>query len=424
MTVPEVVDKTSFEPGSTTKNKIRVAIVVSHPIQHHVHLYRALAAVPELELKVFFASNIGAKSYFDRQMGVEIRWNTDLLEGYAHEFLPEADGIRETGLWAVNNPSITQALAAFKPQVVQLHGYAQLTLLRALVWCRWKRIPVLLWSDSSLLFQRGRIKSLIKRPAITLLMSQFDRVLSTGDNNEAYYRHYGVSSEKFHRCPFTVDEGSFSTARNRRFEIREFLRDKYGIARDALVLLLVAKLVPWKRPRDLLDALLLLRGQPSETREVVAFFAGDGALRSELETYASRENLPAIFGGFINVDLLPSIYAMSDVLVFPSDRESYGLSAREAICVGLPLIVSDQIGCVGKSDAARPQENAIVYPSGNVQSLANAISTVIADSNLRRRMGEQSLRIAEEMSVQHSVKGFLDAVRAVLDDGATIENYS
>jgi glycosyltransferase involved in cell wall biosynthesis len=405
-------------------DKIRVAIIVSHPIQHHVHLYRALATVPELELRVFFGSNIGAKSYFDSQMGVEIRWNTDLLDGYANEFLPEAEAIRETGLWAVNNPSIIQALTAFDPQVVQLHGYAQLTLLRALVWCRWKQIPVLLWSDSSLLFQRRRIKSLIKRPLLSLLMRQFSGVLSTGDNNEAYYRHYGVPEEKLHRCPFTVDEALLSQALEQRSTIRQALRVKYGIGRDAIVLLFVAKLVPWKRPKDLLDALLRLREQTSRNGEVVAFFAGDGALRAELEGLATRENLPAIFGGFINVDLLPSIYAMSDVLVFPSDREPYGLSAREAVCVGLPLIVSDQIGCTGKSDAARPNVNAIVYPSGDAESLTNAINTLVGDSDLRSRMGEASLRVAREMSLKHSVDGFLGAVRAALADCITVKNHS
>ena len=122
----------------------RVAIVVSHPIQHFVHLYRGLAADPAIELKVFFASSLGLKPYFDRDMGVEIQWETDLLGGYVSEFLPGADDIRSVGLRAIDNPGVAAALAAFDPAVVQIHGYAQLTLLRALLWCRWRGVPALL----------------------------------------------------------------------------------------------------------------------------------------------------------------------------------------------------------------------------------------------------------------------------------------
>jgi hypothetical protein len=50
-----------------SNRKIKVAIVVSHPIQHFVHLYKALAKNQNIELKVFFASNIGAREYFDKK---------------------------------------------------------------------------------------------------------------------------------------------------------------------------------------------------------------------------------------------------------------------------------------------------------------------------------------------------------------------
>ena len=151
--------------------KIKVAIVVSHPIQHFVHLYKALAKDPSIELKIFFASNLGVKVYFDKDMNAEIKWNIDLLTGYDYQFLPEADFINKTGFWAINNPSIVSALKKYSPDVVQLHGYAQLTMLRAIVWCNWKRIPVLLSTDSSLLFRRALWKIMQKDIVLTKLFS-------------------------------------------------------------------------------------------------------------------------------------------------------------------------------------------------------------------------------------------------------------
>jgi glycosyltransferase involved in cell wall biosynthesis len=392
--------------------KTRYAIIVSHPIQHFVHLYRALAKQPGLDLLVIFCSDLGTRRYYDKGMGVEITWNANLLSGYEYVVLPESKRIEDTGFWSINNPSVTGTLRTFRPQVVELHGYSQLTLLRALVWCALHNVPMLLSSDSSLLFRRNLLKRVTKQIVLRLMMRLFSGVITTGDNNEAYYRHYGVPAAKMHRCPFTVDEASFEKARETRSLTRAETRKRYGIPPDAFVVLFVGKLIPLKRPLDILNALLLLRDNTNDIENVCAFFAGDGVVREDLQACIAENKLPAILGGFVNIDVLPSVYAMADVLAFPSDREAYGLSAREAACVGLPLIVSDQIGCVGPTDAARPGENALVFPAGDVHALAEAIALMAGDPDVVMRMGNASLRIADELSVASSIQGVLAVVKA------------
>jgi len=176
------------------------------------------------------------------------------------------------------------------------------------------------------------------------------------------------------------------------------------------VLLFVGKLAPWKRPQDVLDALERAQAAIGSSHGLTAVFAGDGALADSLKQASKARNLRAIFAGFVNVDVLPACYAMADVLVFPSEREPYGLSAREAICVGLPLIVSDQIGCVGPTDAARPDYNALVYPTGDITALARAIVSLTADPVLLKIMGEASLAVAADLGLERSLGGFMAAV--------------
>ena len=394
--------------------KIRVAIVISHPIQHFVHLYKALAKQESIQLKVFFASKIGLNSYFDKDMAVDIKWATDLLGGYEYEFLSEADTIKESGFLNINNPSVISALKNFAPDVVQLHGYAQLTLLRALIWCNFNRTPVLLWSDSSLLFRRPALKQFLKDMMLPVLLNRFSGVLTTGENNAAYYLKYGMKPNDIFRCPFTVDEPRLNEAKVSKLALREQHRANYKIANDEIVLLFVGKLAPWKRPQDLLEAVKIAQEKLGKTAKLLAFFAGNGVLKAELETTASTKNIRAVFGGFINIDVLPSIYAMADVLIFPSEKEPYGLSAREAICVGLPLIVSDQIGCIGANDAARPDFNALVYPSLDTDSLANKIVALASKPELFAKMSQASLDVASDMAECKSVAGFLAAVNTVV----------
>jgi glycosyltransferase involved in cell wall biosynthesis len=392
--------------------KPRVAIVISHPIQHFVHLYKALAKEGTVELKVFFAAKIGLKPYFDKEMNIEIKWATDLLSGYDYTFLPEAESISETGFTHINNPSIISALKDFLPDVVHVHGYAQLTTLRAIFWCNFHKIPVLLSADSSLLFKRPQWKQFIKDLILPQFMRLFYGVISTGDNNTAYFQHYGIKFNRIFSCPFTIDELALGQAKSQKTLLRAQVRAQYDIAENEIVLLFVGKLAPWKCPQDLLDALAIAQTELGTSVKLLAFFAGNGLLLDELQASASSQNLRAIFAGFINLDILPTIYAMADVLVFPSQREAYGLSAREAIFLGLPLIVSDQVGCVGRSDAARPNINAEVYPSMNVPLLVKAIVSLVSNPKKFASMAAASERIAAEMNHDISVAGYNFAIRS------------
>jgi hypothetical protein len=144
----------AMPPPERRPGAIRVAVVLSHPIQYFAPLYRALARVPELELKVFFGARIGLEPYFDRDMQVELAWQTELVTGYAHAFTDRAGTVKEVGFWALNDPSLGRLLSAFAPQVVVIYGYSQLNQLRALLWARRRRVPVLMTGDSSLLAPR------------------------------------------------------------------------------------------------------------------------------------------------------------------------------------------------------------------------------------------------------------------------------
>ncbi len=391
-------------------NKNRVAIVVSHPIQHFVHFYRGLAKEESIELLVIYCSSIGAKQYFDKDMGVAIQWQTDLLSGYNHVFLPEADRITSTSFWTVNNPSVTAALNEFKPDLVKIHGYAQMTLLRTLWWCGRHRVPAVIWSDSELLHDRPALTRGLKHILLRLIYSRLSGFLTVGDNNQEYFLHYGARTDKMFRVPFTIDEAAFAVARDNRDRIRAEWRTKLGIPQDTFAVLCVGKLIERKRPGDLIEALKIICERRGGNAPLAIMFAGDGPLRQELEKAATPLKDKCFFLGFVNVDKLPDVYVTADALAHVSDIDPHPLTTSEASFVGLPLIISDRIGAVGKTDIARPDVNTLVYPCCDIKKLADAIQRLMEDKNLRENMGKASLQIANELNLKKSVQGFLSAV--------------
>lgn len=412
-----------FEGHRARDGNIRLAIVVSHPIQHFVHFYRVLAQREEIALKVFFCSRIGLEPYFDREMNTEIAWKMDLIGGYDHLFLPESGGIKEVSPLKINNPSIGAELVRFAPDAVLTHGYNLLTSLRALAWCRRNGVPAMVTGDSELLHRRSLGRNLAKRMELPILLSQYSCFLTTGDNNEAYYRHYGITPERFFRSPFTIDESAYRAAKENRARLRRAFRRAHGIDERELVVLAVGKLSNRKRPGDLLAATEILRSVAPEAAPFRVVFAGSGALLGNLVARARAKKLPVTFLGFVNVDRLPEVYCGADLLAHPSEREPRGLVCSEAACIGLPMVLSDRVGAVGPTDIARPGENAIVYPCGNVPALANAILRLGREPETRALMAQASLRIFDELDARKSVAGMLAAVEFCLGKGtASVPN--
>src|ERR1700712_2338190 len=78
----------SSEMGKGMKDKVRLAYLVSHPIQYQAPLLRRIAQEPDIDLTVFFGSDFSVRSYKDEGFGVGVKWDVPLLDGYRYEFLP------------------------------------------------------------------------------------------------------------------------------------------------------------------------------------------------------------------------------------------------------------------------------------------------------------------------------------------------
>jgi glycosyltransferase involved in cell wall biosynthesis len=394
--------------------KKRLAIVASHPIQHFVPLYRELAKQSDLELRVFFCARIGLDAYLDPGFGVEFRWETNLLEGYESEFLEGAEKVKTASFWSIYGHDLAARLSRFKPDIVQVYGYAQLAALRTLSWCTLHRVPVLMMSDSELVHHRPLHVRAVKKALLPALYRRVSGFLTIGDNNEAYLRHYGVDARRMFRSPYPTNDDHFLAALAKRGELRSQARAKLGIAESAFVALFVGKLIERKRPGDLLAAVEQARQQSG--RDLVAVFAGDGALRGQLEEQLRRAGAEcARFAGFINQAELPSMYALADVVAHPADNDPHPIAVTEGVLMGLPAVVSSKVGSVGATDTVRRDKNGLVFTVGDVRGFAAALVRLASDRELYQRMSKVSREVGDEMGMHASVNGYVRALRTALD---------
>src|ERR1700754_573695 len=92
----------AFPPGTdASKETVRLAYLVSHPIQYQAPLLRRIAQEPDIDLTVLFGSDFSVRGYKDEGFGVGVKWDVPLLEGYQHEFLP---ALRDNATVSVPSP--------------------------------------------------------------------------------------------------------------------------------------------------------------------------------------------------------------------------------------------------------------------------------------------------------------------------------
>ncbi len=384
--------------------RIKLAVIVSHPIQHFAPWHRETAKLDQIDLKVFFCCKWGLESYHDPEFGIPVEWDIPLVDGYRHEFLAIAEPPSRLTFWTVDNPSIVEALEAYNPDVIKVFGYAHRTMWRVRSWARKKRLPLLLYSDSNIKAVNPFWKEILKRQLVKHFYRGVDGALCVGDNNAAFHRSYGLPDERLFPGMLPIDRTLLLRSVPDRKETREKLRTNWGIPKDGCVALFCGKFVPRKRPMDVLQAIGILQ---AVSTVIYPVFVGEGPERGQMEKFLTEHGLrSALIAGFVNQSTIGQYFAAADFLVVSSEYDPHPLVVTEAGTFGLPVVISDRVGCIGPTDTAQPNVNAVVFRCGDARDLARAM-LVLLEKGRRMQMGNEALRISEGQDVK------LAAVRLV-----------
>ena len=370
-----------------------IAIIVSHPIQHWVPVYRDLAVQKGLKIKVFFVAENGAFEYFDAQFDRTVKWDLPLTEGYDHKFLVPGNVVPDYGFYTIDYSQINAELALFSPDLVWINGYANLINWRV-VFNRDRRYKVVFTSDSNLGDKRTSLTKLFKSLVIRYFFSKCDFFLSCGPKNSEYLEHYNAPKRKIIDSVYPVDNAYFKQQRNKLSdEDKQNLRRKLEISEKQKVILFSGKLIPHKRPQDAIKAMGLLK----KGIDVTLLIMGSGEMEVELQKLVESLDLAnrVKFLGFVNQSELAQYFELSDLLVFPSEKEPFGAIASEVLQFGLPIVAANSIGAVGAS--ILPNRNALVYERGDVYELARCLEKLLRDAELFTKFSSYSHNLSNRV---------------------------
>ncbi len=353
---------------------MRLAVLVTHPVQYFAPIFRELAQQPDLEVKVFFGCNHGVIPQKDPNFGVVFQWDCEPTVGFEHEFLSTGSVDKLKGFAGIKLAvKAATTITSYRPDAVLIFAYTPVFITVSTLLLYLARHKLLLRADTSdKAIEYSPFKKRIRESLFPFYYSQFSHFFPIGTDSMDHYLQMGVHESQLTQVNYAIDTDFFKKQVDYWLPQRDILRATAGIKSDDHVLMFCGKMFSKKNPLIIPEALAML--SPEERKRIWFLAVGDGELRYKFEAMV-KEHLGerVIFTGFKNQSELGRYYAIANTLILPSRTdEVWGLVVNEALQFGLRAIVSDKVA--SGRDLLKEDNRGFIFPSNDATALAKGVS--------------------------------------------------
>lgn len=400
--------------NAAAPRKRRVGFVNSHPIQYFVPLYRRINQSPDLEAVPIYLTDHSLRGDYDPGFKQKLTWDIDLVTGTEPVFVSGAHTRKlEPGPTRMIAPGVIKVVRQAGLDALVIHGHNFGANHLATLIAKLEGIPVLSRGETHLGLPFSETRLARRNRMMPRYYRLLDGFLAIGSKNREFYRAMGVPDDRVFDFPYTVDNDRLIAAAALSDEERADIRAQYGMRPGVPAVLYASKFMDRKHPDQVIEAVRRLR---AERIEVDAMMVGSGEMEDALRAQAAEvPGHPIAFPGFINQQELPRLFGACDVFVLPSEAEPWGLIINEAMCGGMPILASDEIGSV--ADLVGDGDNGFLFPAGDIDALTAAMRNIVIDPALAARMGERSLERITAWNYDRCVAG----LRAAADKVAPLQ---
>lgn len=304
---------------------------------------------------------------------------------------------------------LEQALAGFNlVHVVETYNYFSLQAVQAKAT---SGVPVVVTVWDNIAHNRDDVPRYARCKAAVLRLA--DLFLAVTDQAKAMLMAEGVDEKRIR-----VVGAGVNVERFRPEAVQGRCRQQYGLLDSERVILFIGSLIESKGVYDLLKAIKLMRSagilQPGRHR---VLYIGQGAESSRLRAQTREWGLHQIvtFGGSASYAEMPDIHRMADIFVLPSIptptwEEQFGMVLAESMATG-KAVVSTRSGSIPEVVG----EAGVLVPSGDPESLAQSLSDLLDNEELREDLGRRARKRVVSLYAHQVVAGKIaDAYRTIL----------
>lgn len=266
-----------------------------------------------------------------------------------------------------------------KPYTLTLHGFPRSPLKAG-------RIVRLLYSLYVLTVGRSTLSKACRVTAISSAVKEEATV-------------YGIDENRSVVIPNGLDLAKYKQIKNSM----EF-RKKYGIGLNDHLIVAVGILHERKGFQYLIEALPLIKNWRKNVKLLIVGRDGGYAKKLKELTRLLRVEDDVIFTDFLKFEMKLTALSETDIFVIPSLVEPFGLVALEAMAMGKP-IVATRVG--GLKSILKNKKTAVLVHSQNDKLLAEAITQLLKNTDLQRKLSENSRKAVTKYSWDRVVDNYL-----------------
>ncbi len=203
---------------------------------------------------------------------------------------------------------------------------------------------------------------------------------------------HGVNPGIIHDIPNGVDTSKFCPI---SYPKKQELRQKLGLPEQSHIVTFTGRLVSYKGLPLLLQVWQEIQRKHNH---VGLLLVGSGGLdihncEAQLKEYVKANDLQESIHFTGSVCNVHEYLQASDIFVFPTESEAFGISLIEAMSCGLPVI-STSVG--GVKDILQHRQNGLIVEAGNFRHLYEALDMLITDTALSARLGEAAWQTVQD----------------------------
>lgn len=257
-----------------------------------------------------------------------------------------------------------------------------------------------------IIFDDARLVDVRRSPFVNWIkkkvFSGVDAIFCPSEDWQKTFEHFGFSTEQLFYGVDVVDNVFWSDP-----EFVPDIKEKYKY------FLTIGRQVPKKNLAFLLQA--YKKYLETALNPLHLMLIGDGPMNISLRQVVVDFDIEEFvhFIPFLSQENLKSYFREASWFVFPSlSGETWGLVVNEAMASGLPVIVSNQVGCA--STLVKDGVNGFIFSPDVINELARAlVSAATMDEGERLRMAKKSTEIISEWGLERFCQGAYEAIQYV-----------
>ncbi len=310
---------------------------------------------------------------------------------------------------------IRRALDKFHPDVVHVQVSDPIGL-SVVSYARKKHIPIVTTEHNQpeVITEPLKVPGVIKKPVNALLSSYFRNRQSKSDFVTMPTEQAIRNLLKKHTLgiPVAAISNGVDLTNFKPGKVRSDIYEKYGISREAPIVLYVGRVDPEKQVGTVISAFKKARSFVPNAEMVIV---GDGVDKLRLERRVEDLGLgrKVKFLGRVLPPDLYELYKIGTVFATASEIETQGIVLIEAAATGLPLVAVNK-GAV--SEVCVTGENGFLCEPGNIDEIAKAMVKILSDTDLQKKFSNNSIKIAKKHDFESTLDKFINIYQHLIHD--------